>query len=426
MARHTVGTLAARLFGLGGGFIFAVVAARFLGPRGYGVIAVAVSMAKVTSTVALLGINGFALKETASIEASQDWPALRGFVRWSVKAVTVASFTAAIFMAAAAWIPGPYSEALFLGSFAVPLLSGLNLFRGIVQGSGAVIVAQLPMEAVRWLVTIPLLAIMWFGSWNTDPRAVMIALLMGLVIALLAAAASALRLLRRISGDGSWLPRGRYWLLQALPFLAIALFGIVGTEMSTLLLGLLSGPYEAGLYQPIAKLAPLMLLANAAIESALAPRIVQRWEAQDRAGLQRLMGRSAVASTVATAFSAVAIIVASPYILGAFGPEFMRYQQLLGWIAIAQVINAATGSAALMLAMSGDIMRRVFAQITTLVVQVGLGVLMVPTMGAVGAVASLVAAIIIWSVLHWWLALRVTGIDSSLMGVLRGAREVAA
>jgi O-antigen/teichoic acid export membrane protein len=104
----------------------------------------------------------------------------------------------------------------------------------------------------------------------------------------------------------------------------------------------------------------------------------------------------------------------------------MRYQQLLGWIAIAQVINAATGSAALMLAMSGDIMRRVFAQITTLVVQVGLGVLMVPTMGAVGAVASLVAAIIIWSVLHWWLALRVTGIDSSLMGVLRGAREVAA
>jgi hypothetical protein len=52
--------------------------------------------------------------------------------------------------------------------------------------------------------------------------------------------------------------------------------------------------------------------------------------------------------------------------------------------------------------------------------------LMVPTMGAVGAVASLVAAIIIWSVLHWWLALRVTGIDSSLMGVLRGAREVAA
>jgi O-antigen/teichoic acid export membrane protein len=110
-------------------------------------------------------------------------------------------------------------------------------------------------------------------------------------------------------------------------------------------------------------------------------------------------------------------------ILAVFGPEFTRYQYLLLWIAVAQLINAATGAAPLLLAMGGDMKRRIRAQAATLVTQAGLGLLLIPYFGAVGAAMSLIGAILTWSLLHWWLALRATNIDTSVFQIFsrRGA-----
>jgi O-antigen/teichoic acid export membrane protein len=168
-----------------------------------------------------------------------------------------------------------------------------------------------------------------------------------------------------------------------------------------------------------------MMLANEAIESALAPKIVHSWEQNDRRTLQRRVGRSALASALATTAIVGAIVIASPYILRAFGPEFIKYQWLIVWIGIAQVVNAATGAAPLLLAMTGDMKRRIGAQAVTMVVQVGLGLALIPEFGAPGAVAALTAAILVWSLLHWWLAFRTTGIDTSFLAILSARRRTA-
>jgi hypothetical protein len=57
---------------------------------------------------------------------------------------------------------------------------------------------------------------------------------------------------------------------------------------------------------------------------------------------------------------------------------------------------------------------------------VGLGLAFIPKLGAVGAVISLVAAILVWSLLHWWLALRTTGIDTSLISVFASRKKAVA
>jgi hypothetical protein len=40
-------------------------------------------------------------------------------------------------------------------------------------------------------------------------------------------------------------------------------------------------------------------------------------------------------------------------------------------------------------------------------------------------VAALVGAILVWSLLHWWLALRATGIDTSFFGIFAEGRSAA-
>jgi O-antigen/teichoic acid export membrane protein len=425
MARHSGGTLIARLFGVSCGFLYAVAVARLLGPRGYGIVAVAISSATVVATVALLGANQLAVREVASFSARADWSAVRRFVIWSARTVAIASVVTALVMAAASLLPGPYGRAVLLGSAAVPLLALLLLVRGLIQGTGSVVAAQFPTDVVRWIVTLLLIGLLFLGTWAITPSIVILVVVTALGTSLAVSAVILGRYLSRLPRTCTEASDQPQWLAQSLPFLAIALFGILGTEIGTLLLGWLSGPREAGLYQPIAKLAPLMLLANEAIETALAPKIVHSWEENDRQSLQRRVGRSALASALATAAIVAAIIIASPYILRAFGPEFIKYQWLIVWIGIAQVVNAATGAAPLLLAMTGDMKSRIGAQAVTMVVQVGLGLALIPAFGAPGAVAALTAAILVWSLLHWGLALRATGIDTSFVAVFSVRRRTA-
>jgi len=416
MAKQSLGSFAAKLFGLACGFLYAVAVARLLGARGYGIVAVAMSTAAMTATIAVLGANELAVREIANASARKAWDDLRRYVSWSTRAVTATSVVAAIIMATSSLLPGPYSEALLLGSVAVPLFAMLFLLRGLVLGAGNIVAAQLPLDFVRWVVTLSLIGALSLGVVIATPAAVMVVIVVALSAGLIFAIATFRNFLRSLPQQSARSITNQNWLVQSAPFLAIALFGIVGTEIATLLLGWLSGPREAGLYQPIARLAPLMMLANEAIENALAPKIVHSWEEKNRQTIQRRVSRSARASTIATAAIVTAIVITSPYILRAFGPEFTRYQALLVWIGVAQVLNAATGAAPLLLAMTGDMKSRISAQAITMIVQVGLGILLIPPFGAAGAAASLVAAIVVWSLAHWWLALRATGIDTSVVG----------
>jgi O-antigen/teichoic acid export membrane protein len=415
MARHSIGSLLVKLFGLGCGFLYAVVIARLLGPRGYGIVAVAISTATVVATVSLLGANELAVREVASLSVRRAWIELRAFATWSLRTVVTTSMLAALILGAVSLVPGPYRNALALGTAIVPLLALLLLLRGLVQGTGSIVAAQLPLDAIRWIVTLLLIAGLALGSRLVTPSNIILVVVIALATSLAVSAGIFRGRLRGVPRVSTETIGRQAWLIQSLPFLAIALFGIIGTEIGTLLLGWLSGPREAGLYQPIAKLAPLMMLANEAIETSLAPKIVHSWEEGDRQTLQRRVSRSALASALATGAIVAAIVVASPYILRAFGPEFTKYQRLIVWIGIAQVVNAATGAAPLLLAMTGDMKSRIGAQAATMVVQVGLGIMLIPALGASGAVTALVVAILVWSLLHWWLALRATGIDTSFL-----------
>ena len=413
MARHSGGSLATKLFALACGFFYAIALGRLLGPSGYGVVAFTISAATIVATISLLGVNELAVREVASLSVHELWGDLNQFVVWSIRTVAIGSLIGGCTIATASLFSGPYRDALLLGALAVPLLALLQLMRGLIQGSGKILIAQVPNDLVRWILTLALIAFLILGSWRATPLTIILVLVVSLAASLGVAGGIVVAYLHRLPRVNSPVNGAPSRLLQSLPFLTIALFGIFGTEVGTLLLGWLAGPREAGLYQPIAKLAPLMMLANEAIEAALAPKIVHSWEQGDRATLQRRISRSALASALATGATVAAIVIASPYILRAFGPGFTKYQRLIVWIGAAQILNAATGAAPLLLAMTGDMRSRIGAQAATMVVQVGLGVALIPSFGAVGAVAALVAAILVWSLLHWWLALRSTGIDTS-------------
>ena len=422
MARQSSASLAVKLFAVGCGFLYAVAAARLLGPTGYGTVAFAMSVATIAATFSLLGTNGLAIRVMATLKLRAAWGRLRGFIEWSCGAVIFVSIILGALVAAASTASGPYRDALLLVSVAVPLLAGLQLLRGISQGAGLVVTAQIPMDVVRLAVTLSLIGVLIVYGSDTSPTEVILVLLLSLAVAFVLAAGILRRYLKSIPREGPVRSNRHQWLSESLPFLGIALFGIVGSEINTLLLGWLAGPREAGLYQPIARLAPIMMLSREAIEMPLAPRMASLWESQSTSQLRRIIQRSALACTLATAGLAGLIVALSAFIFAAFGPEFGQYRHYLYWIAAAQVLNAAVGPSSLLLAMVGNMRLRIQAQVTTLVLQIGLGVTLIPIWGAAGAAISLAGGIIAWSGLHWLLAWRSTGINTSAFALARPAQ----
>ncbi len=211
----------------------------------------------------------------------------------------------------------------------------------------------------------------------------------------------------------------RDWGRAAAPFLGITVFGVVGTEAMTLILGGMAGPVEAGLFQPIARIAPILMMATEAISMPLAPRLAEMWERRDLQGIRRLFRQSTVVAVGGTVAVSIALLVLAPYILGAFGRDFLVNEHLLLWIALAQVLNAACGAAGLLLAMAGKMKLRILAQGVTMAVQICLGLVLIGPFGAEGAAAALVAAILVWSLANWFLARKALGVETSLLGLLR-------
>jgi O-antigen/teichoic acid export membrane protein len=190
----------------------------------------------------------------------------------------------------------------------------------------------------------------------------------------------------------------RRWPIDALPFLAMALVGILLGEINTLLLGWLATPHEAGLFQPVARLAPVMVLPVQAAGMRFAPRVAELWEQgklQEIAHLRRVFTLWTLALTILVA---VALAAAGPWILAAFGRDFSASAPLLWIIAGAQIFNAACGPVGMLLTMRGRGNAALAGQLSGLAVSCALGVWLIPDRGAAGAAVAMAGGIVAWNV----------------------------
>lgn len=419
VARGAIISIVVRVVALGLGFLQAIMTARLLGPEGFGTVAFALSIAAIAATFAMLGFGPLAVREVARLSVRADWPNLRGFLRFSGFVVFVASLVTAGFIAILALetelFDMRFRHEIAVASILVLPLAMTIYLRGALQGLGQVLLAQLPGDLLRPIILVGFLGVLLAsgGSATTIDFLILVLCTTGLT-AMLAALILSKSVQIQLNASVAKL-ESKKWSLSAAPFFAIFLFGVVGNEANTLLLGWLAGPAEAGLFQPVARLAPIMLIANEALAMPLAPRIAALWETRDLQGIRHLYRLATRVSAMVTVLVVVVVVLLAPFIFSAFGHEFLVNSHLMLWIGLAQIVNASTGPAGQLLAMAGAMRLRIMAQGLTVIVQLGLGLLLVGPYGADGAAMALVGAILMWSLAHWLFARLALGIDTSLL-----------
>ncbi|MGN6498473.1 MAG: lipopolysaccharide biosynthesis protein [Tsuneonella sp.] len=424
IARDSGVSLAIRLAGLGLSFAQAVLTARLLGPDGYGTVAVVMSLVGIAGTMSQFGLGALAVREIAGRFAAGDAVGIRAFSRFALIAVAalslLMSFGLVVLGRTGVLVPDAYRETLELGALLILPGAVLGLVRGFSQGFGRIALAQVPSELIRPAAVVLVMVVVTLASTGFTPDGYMYANAAATVLALAAAA------LWLWWGERRWLAGPTRFdgagnsAAASLPFLGLALTAILQGELNTLLLGWLAGPRETGLFQPIVRLTPVLTMAVQAAGMRYAPRMAEFWQRGEIERIRAVTRTFTWTTTLATLCAALAIAAAGPWLLRVFGPDFRESAPLLWYVAAAQVFNAACGPVGMLLAMGGRSGGALFGQTIGLMVNVLLGAALVPQYGAAGAVAAMVASIVVWNVTMLAMVKKRYGFDASILGVLAG------
>ena len=419
VARGSLISLIVSITGLALATLQAILTARLLGPEGYGIVAYVLSLTMIFAMVALFGTHTLSVREVAKHHKTGDTNILGGFIRRCRTVVLVASF-----VISGLWIAGTLvlAERFFPIGFVALLFPVIALTlqsQSMLQGWGVVALAQVPHLVLRPFLMVSVLTIAALTSLTLTPTAYLTAALAAALLAMTVA-------WRAVRKQSNGLPTSQPYELAQLgrstaPFFMISVIALLMAEINTLMLTWWAGAEETGLFQPIARVTPVLMLGMQSVAIRYGPRVSEFWTSGEIDRLQALTRQVTLASTGFTMLAAAALVYFGNWILGLFGPAFVVNASAFVWVAGAQIFNAACGPVNLLLTMSDKAGAAVWPRIIALLVNIALGAVLIPTHGALGAAIALSGGIVAWNVAMLITVRRRLNFDPSIWGALRSA-----
>ena len=142
---------------------------------------------------------------------------------------------------------------------------------------------------------------------------------------------------------------------------------------------------EVGIYAPAARLAALVGVPLLAVSVVLEPMMARLDGAGARKKLERLYVRvNWGTAAIGVGLGAVLVIVGRP-LLGLFGPGYEKGFSAFAILVAGQVVSMITGSSGTLLTMVGWSKLALANALFALALNVGLGLILIPRYGFVGA-----------------------------------------
>jgi O-antigen/teichoic acid export membrane protein len=398
---------------LGMAFVCHLLLTRLLGARGYGVYAYALSWMMALIVPAMLGLDRLIVREVAVGNARDGEGSWRALLDWSGRMILASSTTLALLAATVSWLTTSSTEkpwAFWLAMGALPLAALLRLKQAVIQGMQRPVAGQIPEMIVQPLFFISLALATYFLMGKLSA-----AWAMSINVAATAAALTCgtILLARRFPAvieESRRSAQAGLWLRSALPLLISSGINTINSQLPILTLGAMRGVEEAGILAVAKRMSDLTSLPLLALSAVLAPSVATLWATRDVRSLQWVMTQCARLVTLIAVPLAFAYIFFGSWLLKFFGAEFARGAPALAILSIGHIVNLTTGSASLLLVMTGYGREVAIVSVACFLLNFVFGVAIIPRWGGTGAAISAAAGMIIWNV---WLVLR----TRRLMGI---------
>lgn len=424
LMRGGLTSISIKVLGLGFSLLTVIVLARALGPEQYGIYSYVLAIASLLAFPAQFGLPSLIVRETAKAEVKQDWGLMNGLWHWC-NSIT-ASISLLIALGCALWLwlnRGDFTEIQLLtfawGVVFIPL-SALAALRGAsLQGLRKVIQGQLPEHIFKpvvfiiLLVVIALTGIMQLTAANAMMLNVVSAGIAFLFGAWLLWQAKPVQLRQAVKTY-----KTKAWVSSVIPFAMLSGLAVVTTQTDIIMLGLLKGAAEVGIYKVAAQGAALAALGIMAANTVTMPYMSRFSNNHDILGLQKIMRESARLSLlVAVVVAAVFLTLGDTIIIKVFGHAYADTYVPLLLLILGQVIHAGMGAGGTLLNMCGHEKGTLITLLLSASLNVLLNFWLIPLWGIDGAVTATLIAIAFRKIVMWIIVYRTLGIDSSALGL---------
>lgn len=424
LVRSLMHSAGLRVIGMGFGFLVGVQLARSLGASGYGVYGLAMSILSMVAIPAEFGLPQLLTREVAAAHQRGDRVAIGLLLRWAVRTLLCMALLALLIAAMLGWwnsaaMDVALMQALVAGLLFVVLAPLGNVYGAALRGLQQVVAGQTPDILLRPAVYSALL----FASTLFLLEGLTPALAMGLqVVSVGVSTACAYFYLRTylpVDGMASKVrasnEQAQQWLRSTWPLALTEAMRVVHGNFATLALGAFSTTAAVGIFRVGSSTSALLAMPISLFHIVLAPTIARLHTAGEPRRLEHLMGWSSAVMALGVGVLCLPFAFAGgPLLAFMFGSDFSDANATLLVLGFGSALGCLFGPGATLLNMTGHERRvtRSFALslLTLCVLILPLGYYF----EGFGAALAVSLSSIFWSVVMWWDAKQLLGIDASV------------
>lgn len=367
--------------GLGLNFLLSLVLARQLSVDDFGLFGFVQSFAAILAVIATLGFSQSTMRFTAAYRATGDIARLGGLLRFSRRTVFLASIAFASVLGGLAWLlPAYRTPLLWTAALLVPYT--MDAWReSAVRGLHRISAAIAPRAVLLPLVFLLLLPVLELtdGSRTLGAFLAMFLIIEGIALYWLRQQEQAL-----MAGIKPEYCR-REWVQVSLPMIGSTLGALSLTRFDIVLVGLILGMQEAGVYTAASRTALLVSLVLRVVSLVFGPKFAESYHGGNHARFKHLFIR-ATQLAILLGLPFYGMLMAFPgLVLGIFGDNYRDGITILQILATAQFVNLITGPAALALNMARYQKQLAIASLIC-------GAVAVPVVGVATFIAGLLGA----------------------------------
>ena len=402
-----------KLLGAMSGYALAWMVTQNEGAAAYGRFELGLTVLSIGALAVRLGLDGVMVKWLASARAKGLVAIQRRVASRAVLVVVVAGGLASIGIlesarALTAWADDEATMEMWPWvAVGVPLMGLWGLSAEMLRG-----LSQMKRYALaqQGLLTAVAVVLLWWTSWNVVPAyASAVVIVTVLVFGLMVSALP--------WGDSGEAPMdGSPWSWKAMmttgwPMLMGSAMYLVMSWSDTLLVSHFLEEDQVGVYRLTFKLAAVVTLVQAAVNSYAAPLFAERHAVGDQQGLRDALRHATLLNVAFSVPAFVAILALGPMVLDWFGPDFVQGQTCLIWLAIGQLSMTLCGPVMYVLNMTG--FERIGNRIlwSTALVNIALNVWIIPRHGIEGAAFATAVSLALWNGAAAWAVRKKLGLS---------------
>lgn len=375
-----------KVAGAGIGFVNAILLARILGAREFGLLSLVLAAANLGGTFGALGLPYFITKEVSVLRETGRFGSLAVLVRNAQWLTFLGAVTYLIIAFAArsgvhkhlASLTTLPAVLLVLGAVFVPVATSNQVRAGIIRGLDRAIAADFPDIVIRPAFILMAIVIVIVARIRVRAVGGMLIQLVGTVAAFLVG----WQLLRKLLGlatcgqkPGPMNSHGSdvamlSILREAPSFLVITFLSTMDVQVSIYLLGFFLGPAQVGIFQVATQPLNIILMGLVAAGVSMQARLAAAWATSSRKRTQGILSEATRFSTLVALGIGLPVLAFAGFIVRLYGPEYESAVLLLRILTVGQMIQGITGPIGVVMLMTGNQRKLVYFDLPFLALKV--------------------------------------------------------